>query len=37
MTYEDLKEHFEWFHFGRISKIELGVAIIMWQRAGAVV
>jgi hypothetical protein len=35
MRYNDLKSYFTKFHLGEISKLELTAAIIIWQRAGA--
>jgi hypothetical protein len=35
MTYETLKEFFQMFHLEQISKMELTMAIELWQEAGA--
>lgn len=35
MNYEELKQYFKMFYRGEISKIEVALAIGLWQRAGA--
>lgn len=35
MRYADLLPYMRAFHRGEISKLEMGMAIGMWQRAGA--
>jgi hypothetical protein len=37
MKYNELRIYFEYFHLGQISKIELAMAIGLWQRGGAII